>query len=123
MGEPFPKTKQLGRPKTSEPRKFRAVANAKHWSKLHAAKQGPCRICGRPPRNSLHHLVPRSLGGDDTYANLVPLCGSGTTGCHGLIEARNPVALASLALLLDDNEYAYIVGKLGENATERLFGV
>lgn len=28
-------------------------------------------------------------GGDDVGANLMRLCGSGTTGCHGKVEARD----------------------------------
>lgn len=31
------------------------------------------------------HLVPKGLGGDDVDDNIVPGCGSGTTGCHGLL--------------------------------------
>lgn len=41
-----------------------------------------CGACGRPP-GSPHHVIPRSEGGDDVAANLLMLCGSGTTGCHG----------------------------------------
>jgi hypothetical protein len=63
------------------------------------------------------------LGGDDVAANLVALCGSGTTGCHGLVEARDVLALAMLASRLRDEEYAHVVGQLGESALERLFGV
>ena len=46
-----------------------------------------CRRC-RQPAESIHHRLPRSRGGDDSPLNLVALCGSGTTGCHGLIEAH-----------------------------------
>ena len=43
---------------------------------------------------SLHHVSrhPR----DDVEANLVMLCGSGTTGCHGRVEARDPETLLEL---------------------------
>lgn len=41
-----------------------------------------CVACGRPP-GSVHHVIPRGEGGDDVAANLVLLCGTGTTGCHG----------------------------------------
>lgn len=34
---------------------------------------------------SLHHISKHPR--DDVEANLVMLCGSGTTGCHGLVEA------------------------------------
>ncbi len=46
-----------------------------------------CVHCGLPYQ-SLHHILPRSQGGDDFQVNLVPLCGSGTTGCHGLLETH-----------------------------------
>jgi hypothetical protein len=38
---------------------------------------------------SLHHRRRKGAGGSkllDTMANLVTLCGTGTTGCHGYIE-------------------------------------
>jgi hypothetical protein len=43
-----------------------------------------CRACGQPA-GSAHHLVPRGGPhyGDDVAANLVALCGDGTSGCHG----------------------------------------
>ena len=44
-----------------------------------------CVICGEIDI-SIHHVLPRGQGGDDVWENLVPLCGSGTTGCHGGVE-------------------------------------
>lgn len=44
---------------------------------------GKCVICGAPATN-LHHRKPRKHG-DNTPANMLSLCGSGTTGCHGHI--------------------------------------
>lgn len=40
---------------------------------------------------SIHHRVPRGMGGTkrkdvNSAANLIALCGSGVTGCHGWIE-------------------------------------
>lgn len=40
---------------------------------------------------SLHHRDPRGAGGTalpDTMPNLVTLCGTGTTGCHGYVESN-----------------------------------
>jgi hypothetical protein len=43
---------------------------------------------------SVHHRRPRMMGGsrnESTYikpANLIVLCGSGTTGCHGWVESN-----------------------------------
>lgn len=50
--------------------------------------QGRCEACGRQPAQGVHHRQPRSAGGSWSPANLLDLCGSGTTGCHGLVEAH-----------------------------------
>jgi hypothetical protein len=42
---------------------------------------------------SMHHRRKRSQGGDWSSDNLVHVCGSGTTGCHGWIEANPQLAL------------------------------
>ena len=62
---------------------------------------GACERCGRSIVNfpaSIHHRRPRQMGGTrenlDTLANLVVLCGSGTTGCHGYIESHRTQAIA-----------------------------
>lgn len=50
-----------------------------------------CRICERVPSGhpldklNRMHVVSRAQGGDDVEDNIVPGCGSGTTGCHGLL--------------------------------------
>ncbi|MFD5864404.1 HNH endonuclease [Agromyces sp. NPDC127015] len=56
--------------------------------------------CGRPIRDddySLQHRRARGMGGSrrpDTNApsNLVTVCGSATTGCHGYIESHPGIA-------------------------------
>src|SRR5574338_1388190 len=57
-----------------------------------------CMICGASMGLMLHHISnhPR----DDLEANLVMLCGSGTTGCHGLVTGNDAVALRKLATYL-----------------------
>jgi len=49
---------------------------------------GCCEICGLPANNA-HHRRNQSQGGEDVLSNLMLVCGSGTTGCHGTI-TRNP---------------------------------
>lgn len=52
---------------------------------------GWCARCRVRPAESLHHRLRKSRGGrliEDAF-NLVPLCGSGTTGCHGDVERLN----------------------------------
>lgn len=55
-----------------------------------------CALCGTTEPLGLHHIANKPR--DDVEANLVMLCGSGTTGCHGLIEARDSLTRRSLAL-------------------------
>ena len=60
-----------------------------------------CALCGATEPLSLHHIANKPR--DDVEANLVMVCGSGTTGCHGLIEARDPLVRWSLALHVHDS--------------------
>lgn len=67
---------------------------------------GFCEICGSQlwvwPRgwvdpHSFHHRQPRQMGGTrradiNSPANLLLLCGTGTTGCHGHIESNRTEA-------------------------------
>jgi 5-methylcytosine-specific restriction endonuclease McrA len=46
-----------------------------------------CEICGELANNA-HHRKNRSQGGEDLLSNLLLLCGSGTTGCHGWVTAH-----------------------------------
>ena len=53
-----------------------------------------CIVCGRwrgfsSPRGGAHHEPPKGLGGEKAWhGSLLSLCGSGTTGCHGLRHAK-----------------------------------
>lgn len=58
--------------------------------------QGRCELCGRQG-DGVHHRLKRSAGGTWSPANLLRLCGSGTTRCHGHIEAE-PVLSQELGL-------------------------
>lgn len=59
-----------------------------------------CMRCGTavtPPFYSLQHRRPAGMGGSKlvhTMANLVTLCGSGTTLCHGEVESDRITARA-----------------------------
>ncbi len=65
------------------------------------------------PSVSLHHVYPRGQGGDDVEANLVWLCGSGTTGHHGQLTANDPGAREALIAVLPFRTTEYLSGKLG----------
>ncbi len=42
-------------------------------------------MCGKYGANNAHHRRALSQGGHDRLSNLLLLCGSGITGCHGFI--------------------------------------
>lgn len=88
----------------------RHKASAAEWSFLRRQKiGGGCRVCGHTQMNELHHLVPRSNGGDDWPANLVELC----RACHVLIEARDQDTSMRLGLKLQPDEIAYVTYRKG----------
>lgn len=60
-----------------------------------------CERCGRTivGEFSIHHRQPRGMGGSraadkNQPQNLLLLCGSGTTGCHGWIESHRAKAIS-----------------------------
>lgn len=102
-----------------------------------ARLSGPeCAACGAPA-GSIHHVLPRGQGGDDVGANLVPLCGHGSDGCHGavhgidyLVRARSGLVTGRRdrawvaerllpRLLADEPLVAYLAGRLGSEAMAR----
>lgn len=118
-GTPDPKSRQLAR---GERRYRRKVASPKQWQAIIEAKRGPCRVCDLGAvswrgRIEYHHLLARSLGGDDVAENIVPL----HRVCHGAVEGRVPSALRRVRDSLTDAEYAYLIGKRGEGSVESMF--
>lgn len=90
-----------------------------------------CAICGAPASNS-HHVPPVGMGarnasftlhGHKLRPALIALCGSGTTGCHGLIHA----GMVSVSWGWDDDEAAEewwsgrMLERFGEHSPE-LYG-
>lgn len=67
--------------------------------------QGRCERCGcddlgsRWDGFSVHHRLPRSRGGGNGPENLLVLCGSGTSGCHGFVESYREAAYECRLLL------------------------
>jgi len=106
-GEPF---------KGMDQRPSKRVKNPKAMKDKHKTG-GVCALnCGNTPV-SLHHVLPRSLGGGDAEPNLVFLCGSGTTGCHGKIENADMATLVLLGehLLFErPDTIEYLKQELGE---------
>lgn len=50
---------------------------------------GFCEICYFARATNWHHRKNRSQGGGNELSNAMHLCGSGTTGCHGMV-TENP---------------------------------
>lgn len=117
----------------------RYKATPEEWVKLREEKLGPCRVCGKPNgrglsvyparhwnesglESTLHHILSKSLGGDDTADNLAPVCGSGTTGCHGLIEAHDRAACAVFGRSLTGRERGYVLVKKNADFLARRYG-
>lgn len=113
----------IGRPKRKRPTK----ASPERIAEIRGKKCQACRLCGSVERVNAHHLIPRgmggTIGGEWTESNVVGLCGSGTQGCHGLVEARDPAALLLLRGTLTDAEYSYVVTKMGEGWLERKYPI
>lgn len=74
-----------------------------------------CEICGKPLGQnqfySIHHRIPRGMGGTDRpelneTSNLLALCGSGTSGCHGYIENHRQEAYEKGWIVLRDHNPA-----------------
>ena len=57
--------------------------------KLAQRSHGACEICFFAYATNWHHRKNRSQGGDNSLSNAMHLCGSGTTGCHGMV-TENP---------------------------------
>lgn len=78
-------------PGRAKPRRYYANAIPESVRRLVLARDDRCCVrCGVSvigQRYSLHHRKPRSQGGEHTTANLITLCGTGTTGCHGWAES------------------------------------
>jgi 5-methylcytosine-specific restriction endonuclease McrA len=81
--------------------------------------EGKCRIC--PSRIDLdrHHLVPRSLGGDDVDENLIPLCHT----CHMEFEhgTRRGWFGHLIRRALTRSELAYVLRRKSEVFLERYY--
>jgi hypothetical protein len=66
-----------------------AAADAEVYAQVMERDGRTCLACGTRDRPTLQHILPRGAGGTSRPLDprlAVVLCGSGTTGCHGLVE-------------------------------------
>jgi hypothetical protein len=75
-----------------------------------------CVACGVTGPLNAHHVLSRARGGDDVPENLLLVCGSGTTGCHGMFHAGSWAVAAAIGLALTPAHVAYVLDRLGETA-------
>jgi hypothetical protein len=75
-----------------------------------------CVVCQQRPSESIHHVVPRGNSGEDVAANLIGVCGSGVTRCHGALEARDRWARSRVRAVLEHDKpmvKAYAIDRAG----------
>ncbi|WP_157571811.1 HNH endonuclease [Nocardioides alkalitolerans] len=86
---------------------------------------GRCEICDRPLAGtpwSRHHRNPRQMGGKrragiNEASNLLAICGTGTTGCHGRVEANRRVAYTAGWLVHDRDDPRLVPVELARGLT------
>lgn len=91
----------IGRPK---PKSGKRAAKARR-EEIRAAKVGPCIVClylgvQQELPSSLHHVCAKSIGGYDGEWHEASVCGDGTNGHHGLIEAHDHETCQAFAIAL-----------------------
>ena len=105
-----------GKPDPKPARRYRA--NQSETAALRNGFEHACCVnCGLR-YESLHHIVPRSQGGDDVAENMAPMCGDGTRGCHGILESHAPgweriAASVRQYVLLNRGRCVYVISKIG----------
>lgn len=93
--------------------KIRIVNPAAVVAKVLAERE--CRVCGKPASNG-DHIIQKGAPhyGDDVEENVVPLCGTGTSGCHGKKHDRDPETMLIYGERLKPDEIEYVRSKLGQ---------
>jgi hypothetical protein len=114
-----------GKPDPKPPRRRKDAAARKRA----ALASDECCACGRSDLElNQHHILYGADGRHDDPRNLVPVCGSGTTGCHGLAHAADPATLRKIgeAVASEPARIAYLKERLGDRALDymrRRYGV
>lgn len=111
----------MGEAKPDPRPKRRVKLTWKQWAAVRDDMGEPVSQLSGHVAHSVHHIVPRSLGGDDVPENLMWVTGDGTRGEHGLIEARDPKTLELVRTSLRPAQLEYVIGKIGEDRFRRLY--
>jgi hypothetical protein len=112
----FPDRSKTSKPKPRKSPAKRSTGPSKAVRQMVLERSGyRCEICGNKLGEnqfySIHHRIPRGMGGTDREdlnlaSNLLSLCGSGTTGCHGYIESNRQEAYEKGWIVLRDHDVA-----------------
>lgn len=102
-----------------DPKPPKRIRDLDLLKELHTRWRGDCVLATEgeacyESRYSLHHIHKHPR--DDLESNLAMLCGHGTVGHHGLIEAHDPIARAKFGLYLLDERpdtMFYLTAKCG----------
>lgn len=100
-----------------DPRPARRLRDPEIMRILHSDRTKECAITGNTFDLELHHVLPRSQGGDDVRANLVFL----QRRQHRRVTANDPVAMKLLGEHVRDHRpdtVEYLKWKLQEGAVE-----
>lgn len=104
-----------------ERRLVKAAELREVYALVDARDRNQCRICGRKvsttavsfeDRAERHHIVPRSLGGEDTTQNLILVC----VWCHDERHKKGTLRIAGDAN--ERNEMGYLSGLDVERLTD-----
>ena len=75
--------------------------NLDEWNKLRKAildrDKHTCYRCEVKKDLTIHHLIPRSQGGENNMNNMITLC----TDCHDLVEVREITTLAGILATIE----------------------
>jgi hypothetical protein len=96
---------QYGNTSSPDPKPVKRLrASQSDWCDIHQGFSGlPCTSCGQGEPLDLHHILPRSQGGDDLSINLVVLCRSCHTKLEGHESGWERVAAAVRQYVVTDN--------------------
>ncbi len=107
----------------TDPRPPKRVKDSRA-GKAKVEREGRCRVCGTRRGLNRAHLVAKGQRGDDVAANIVPLCGSGTAGCHGALTDHRrgwETVAGILRARLRPDELAYVLEKKGQDWLDRVY--
>lgn len=114
-----------------DPRPRRRIV-APEAGKAKVEAEGRCRVCrrrslpwwkggSRMSGLTRSHLVPRTHGGDDVDANIMPLCGMGAGTCHHLSELGDLGMRMAIRTAMTEEEEGYVIERKGEAWLEKRY--